>query len=108
MAAWTGRWMPFRAPIRAWCAQAPGTGLVAALNADIAAARGPWIARMDADDIALPQRLAVQLDWCARHPELDVCGAQFELEACYSRPGVAWSRSTSLQTKHLMYCISFI
>ena len=37
-----------------------GGGLVAALNAGITATKAPLIARMDADDIALPDRLARQ------------------------------------------------
>ena len=38
----------------------PHGGIVAALNAGLAAARGLFIARMDADDTAHPQRLALQ------------------------------------------------
>ena len=38
----------------------PHRGIVAALNAGLAAARGSFIARMDADDTAHPQRLALQ------------------------------------------------
>jgi glycosyltransferase involved in cell wall biosynthesis len=44
-----------------------------ALNAGLRLASGGWIAYMEADDIALPQRLALQLDWI-RRSEADVCG----------------------------------
>jgi len=44
-------------------------GIVAALNAGIEAARAGWIARMDADDIAAPERLERQLEAAARHPD---------------------------------------
>ena len=37
-------------------------GIVKALNAGLDAARGRYIARMDADDISLPGRLAAQRD----------------------------------------------
>lgn len=39
---------------------AGGVGLAAALNVGLEAARRPWIARLDADDVALPHRLATQ------------------------------------------------
>lgn len=40
----------------------PALGLVAALNAGLAAARAPWIARLDADDVLHPLRVRRQLD----------------------------------------------
>ena len=40
--------------------QRPNKGLIATLNEGLALARSPLIARMDADDIAFPERLAVQ------------------------------------------------
>ncbi len=46
-----------------------------ASNIALAMARGAYIARMDADDIATPDRLAVQLAWLHEH-ELDICGGQ--------------------------------
>lgn len=53
-------------------------GLVETLNEGIRMARGQWIARMDADDIALPHRFARQLQWI-EHTDADICGswAQF-------------------------------
>jgi glycosyltransferase involved in cell wall biosynthesis len=46
----------------------PFQGLVSALQNGIAEARGRFIARMDADDIALPGRLQAQLAHLERHP----------------------------------------
>jgi len=57
--------------------QAP-EGLVAALNRGLAAAAAPLIARLDADDIALPQRLERQLDHLARHPDIVLLGSWAE------------------------------
>ena len=47
----------------------PHEGLPGALNAGLEAARGALIARMDADDVCHPQRLALQAAWMAEHPE---------------------------------------
>lgn len=55
-----------------------GGGLVAALNHGIAAARAPLIARMDADDLALPERLARQADLLDRDPSLTLAGCLVE------------------------------
>lgn len=51
-------------------------GLVAALNKGLEEARGQFIARMDGDDISLPQRFALQL--AAMHEQqLDICGSHW-------------------------------
>ena len=49
-------------------------GLVPVLNAGIAAARGKFIARMDADDVSHPERLERQLAWLQDHPECVAVG----------------------------------
>ncbi|UYO56368.1 glycosyltransferase [Rhodopseudomonas palustris] len=49
-------------------------GLVAGLNRGLSAARAPLIARLDADDIALPERLARQVDYMAAHPDVVLLG----------------------------------
>ncbi|HEY8432148.1 MAG TPA: glycosyltransferase [Sandaracinaceae bacterium] len=55
-----------------------GEGLVAALELGRARAKGAWIARMDADDIALPGRLAVQLDALRAMPRAGAIGTRVE------------------------------
>lgn len=50
-------------------------GFPASLNRGLKAARSEWIARMDADDIACPERLARQMAFLAEHPAVDVLGA---------------------------------
>jgi glycosyltransferase involved in cell wall biosynthesis len=54
-------------------------GIVAALNAGIRAARGVYLARMDADDLARPSRLARQVALMDRRPALVVCGSAIQL-----------------------------
>ena len=51
--------------------------VTAAMNEGVRLARGDWVARMESDDVALPDRLALTLAWAERHG-LDVCGAQGE------------------------------
>lgn len=53
-----------------------GRGLVDALNTGIHAARAEWIARMDGDDVAHPDRLRRQLTYLHRNPAVDVVGTQ--------------------------------
>jgi glycosyltransferase involved in cell wall biosynthesis len=52
-------------------------GIVAALRRALDEARGELVARMDGDDVALPGRLAVQLD-ALRGDGLDACGGGIE------------------------------
>lgn len=52
----------------------PNTGIVGALNDGIAAACGTFIARMDADDISLQNRLEEQVCYLQQHPECVAVG----------------------------------
>lgn len=49
-------------------------GLTRNLALGVAEADTPYIARMDADDIAAPDRLAAQVSYLESHPEIDVLG----------------------------------
>ncbi|QOV89439.1 glycosyltransferase family 2 protein [Humisphaera borealis] len=50
-------------------------GLTASLNRGLAAARGAFVARLDGDDIARPDRLALQVDFLERHPDVGIVGS---------------------------------
>lgn len=52
-------------------------GLIASLNRAIGEARAPLIARMDGDDVALPERFARQVAFLDAHPECGVVGTNF-------------------------------
>ncbi|GMQ90048.1 MAG: hypothetical protein BMS9Abin10_0393 [Gammaproteobacteria bacterium] len=49
-------------------------GIVSALNHGLESCPGKYVARMDCDDIALRKRLAIQLAFMERHPEIAACG----------------------------------
>jgi hypothetical protein len=55
-----------------------GRGLIAALNQGVAAARGEFIARMDADDVALPERLTRQVQFLRDHPKVAAVGTAMQ------------------------------
>lgn len=54
-------------------------GLAHCLNKGIALARGKYVARMDCDDISLPQRLEMQVAFMESHPEVGVCGTWYKI-----------------------------
>jgi glycosyltransferase involved in cell wall biosynthesis len=54
----------------------PNAGIVAALNAGVRAARAPLIARMDADDLALPDRFARQLAYMQAYDDCVLVGSR--------------------------------
>jgi hypothetical protein len=51
------------------------TGLVVSLNRGCGEARAAYIARMDADDVAFPDRLMRQLELLDRHPQVALVGS---------------------------------
>jgi glycosyltransferase involved in cell wall biosynthesis len=59
--------------------QTTHSGLVGALNTGVRAARASWIARIDADDLAMPDRLERQWSWLQTHGEQVLLGCGFDL-----------------------------
>lgn len=51
-------------------------GLARALNLGLSQCRGAFVARMDADDIAHPRRLEIQLEYLRSHPDIGIVGSQ--------------------------------
>ena len=52
----------------------PRAGLTRSLNRGLRVAAAPLVARLDADDVALPERLARQVAFLDAHPEVGVLG----------------------------------
>lgn len=49
-------------------------GLPKSLNKGLSYARGRYVARMDADDISLPERLKTQIEFMEKHPNIGALG----------------------------------
>ena len=61
----------------------PNKGLIASLNEAVAASTAPLVARMDADDVALPERLRLQVERMAAEPDLVLLGGQtLDIDPC--------------------------
>lgn len=63
------------ADLRIQLIRQPPQGIVAALNRAIAAARAPYLARLDADDRAKPERLRRQWAYMQNHSEIGLVGS---------------------------------
>jgi glycosyltransferase involved in cell wall biosynthesis len=77
-------------------------GLAHSLNAGIQAARGAFIARMDADDVSLPERLKVQVLFLENHPEIACIGSRARAIYADGRPSkILWRPTHEESTKFL-------
>lgn len=55
------------------------SGYAKSLNMGLDRAKGKYIARMDGDDIALPERFAKQVAYMDNDPEVLVCGSSYQI-----------------------------
>jgi glycosyltransferase involved in cell wall biosynthesis len=74
----------------------PPRGLGGALNRGLEEVRTPLVARMDADDVALPERLARQVAFLDAHPEVGLLGAGF----AFTLDGVARGPAPPMPRTH--------
>ena len=68
-----------RRDVRVRIVEGAGNGIVEALQRSVVAASAPVLARMDADDIASPDRIEVQLSLLDARPDLAGCGSRVAL-----------------------------
>ena len=73
----------------------PNRGLVATLNEMIDQARGEFIARMDADDVALPERFERQIEHLRADPDCVAVGCRQLIIDPEGDPIAVWSKGES-------------
>jgi glycosyltransferase involved in cell wall biosynthesis len=82
-------------------------GLVESLNEGIDLARGEWIARMDADDIAVPSRFERQLQWMAE-TNADLCGSWAKIFGTSDNMVIKHARSDEAIKMELLFGSPFV
>lgn len=80
--------------------------LATTLNDIIDIARGKWIARMDQDDIAVPQRFERQLKWLGQSGA-DICGSWVQRFGTSDKRIVRLKQSDAEIKTELMFCSPF-
>lgn len=70
-------------------------GMAASLNRGMLLAQGKYIARLDADDISLPDRIQTQLDYFENHQEIEVCGSYAQVISSTGELLFVWKQVTS-------------
>lgn len=61
------------------CYEVPKKGVAAALNFGLSQIKGEYVARMDADDISLPQRISRQVEFLEMNKDIGVLGTQCDV-----------------------------
>lgn len=74
-------------------------GVAATLNRGISVACGEYIARMDADDIAVPERFQKQAQYLDSHPKTIVCGSSVLIFSALGNERVCYYPEKSEQIK---------
>jgi glycosyltransferase involved in cell wall biosynthesis len=82
-------------------------GLIATLNEGISLAKGIWIARMDADDIALAHRFERQLERLD-NTGADICGSWVKRFGTVDKRIVMLHQSDGAIKKEMLFCSPFV
>ncbi|WP_051901522.1 glycosyltransferase family 2 protein [Methylotenera sp. L2L1] len=80
--------------------------LATTLNDIVSLARGKWLARMDQDDIALPQRFERQLQWL-QQTEADITGSWVQRFGTSDRRLVRLRQTDDAIKMELLFCSPF-
>lgn len=86
----------------------PHTGVSAARNRGIKEAEGSFIAFLDSDDCWLPEKLAVQVDFLQKHPEVLICQTEEKWIRCgkHANPkNIHKKPSGNVFDKSLLLCV---
>lgn len=89
----------------------PNIGIAHALNTGLAEARGPYIARMDADDTSHPERFAKQVAFLTENPEIGVLGTRTAFATSVEKSsGMHWFTKwqNNILTPHDHYVKRFV
>lgn len=97
--------MSFKDPRIQYIRNDENIGLVRTLNRSIELTRTEYYARMDADDIAMDDRLQTQFDFMNSNRNVDVCGGSFEiLENGVKRKSNVWLKDDEIKAGLLFDC----
>jgi glycosyltransferase involved in cell wall biosynthesis len=85
------------------------SGIAISLNKGVKAARGEYIARMDADDISLPERFQKQVAYLAAHQEIGVLGSNIDIidENGNKDPTYTWHIGLPVDPEVIQWCLLF-
>ena len=89
----------------------PQVGIAHALNTGLQHASTPLVARMDADDVSHPERLARQVAFLNEHPEIGVIGTRTVFASSVEKSsGMAWyvGWQNAILTPHDHYVKRFV
>jgi Glycosyltransferases involved in cell wall biogenesis len=90
-------------PRIAYYANDGNKGLIFTLNRGIFMARGKYIARMDADDICLPERLELQKLWLDEHTDASMVACTIQFIDEQDAPAGAWPLDRSTITRQAIH-----
>lgn len=88
------------------CRQPP-RGIPASRNRILDGARSRYLAILDADDLALPERLATQVAFLERHPDCALCASGYEVFASASPAQTLNRRTERLDHRRLATRLAF-